>query len=256
MIQSDLELLKKGDPSALAKIHARYSKRIFGVGYWWIRDKYMVENFVQDTFLVLWERKDRIENPDHLIYFLNRVMTNKCLQHSIKPRTKFFRKRVRRFVIYDDFEHYLAGYDPEIDHENLCDQETQQENYERVIKALPLLSDKSRRLIELGLKYGFKFNEVRKVMGISKYSEIQIAFQELKGIIHGENSLTDTQNQVNSLEEITETQEKILELRFKKKHSFADIAKVLKLPVKEVHKEFSGAYKLWQGHEEQQLKSS
>lgn len=259
---SNFELLKNSDPAALVKIHAQYNRSIFWVGKRWLDDEFVIETLVQDVFLKLWACRDRIETPKHIYFFLKFVMKRECFTYYSKPRNKFFRK-IYSLDKYNNYQDYMIGDDPLNDYEHLRDHEVEQMKFDQIKRVLPMLSDKRKHLIELCLKYGFHYKAIGKVMGIGMTetsNEVKRAIEELKTIINRENALIDEQKCVNNeektLDVISEKQQRILELRFEKSHSFASIAERLNLSQKEVHKEFVAAYKLWQELEGKQLKSA
>lgn len=251
MMKTNFELLKNGNPDALQQIYARYGKSIFWLGKKIIDDEFVVETLVQDTFLKLWNCRDRIRDPMHIYFFLRFVMKRECFSHYAKPRNKFF-KTVRSLESYENYQSYLAGYDPADVIQNLKEQEINQNQFEEVIKVLPLLSAERKHLIELCLKYGFHYKAIAKVMGkgITETSnEIKRTIEDIKKIINKENKLENkikipshTKTQVS----ITEKQSLILKMRYKNKFSFAVIAGKLNLSQKQVHQEFMTAYKLVQ----------
>ena len=259
MPEKNYELLKNSDPTALEKIYAQYSRRIFWLGRQILDDEFVVENLVQDAFLRLWEYRDKLERPMHILFFLRYVMKQSCYTHYYKPRNKFFMTTVRSFESYENFHEYMAGYDPEDVVQNLKDQERDQRFFDLVNKALPLISPERRHLINLCLKYGFQYKEIARVMGkglTETANEVKRAIEDIKTIVDRHNILENKQKESTELEEqktISERQSRVLKLRFDKKLSFAAIAQELTLTQKEVHEEFMKAYKFTKQHQNQSL---
>jgi RNA polymerase sigma factor (sigma-70 family) len=257
MSQRNFELLKKGDPAALEFIYVSYSRSIFWVGKQLISDEFVIETLVQDTFLKLWEKRDRIESPEHIYFFLRFVMKRECTYYYCRPKNKFFRN-INRLEYYDNYQDYMHGYDPRKEDEHTIDQEADQKAFDRIRSVFPLLSAERRRLIELCLKYGFQYKLIAQVMGTSitqTSNEVKRAIEDIKTIINQGTALETKQKTAIAIKvqgEMTKEQEKVLQLRYKKKYSFASIATELNLSQKEVHAAFMAAYKVMQEKHEQQ----
>ena len=258
MLEKEFELLKKGDSTAFERIYARYNKRIFWFGKQIIDDEFVVECLLQDAFLKLWEYREKVETPNHIFFFLRFVMKYSCYSHYNKPKNKFFRT-VNSLESYENYQRYLAGYDPADVIQNLKDQELEQQYFDEIIKVLPLLSAERKHLIELCLKHGFQYKAIAHAMGkgITETSnEIKRAIADLKKILNNQDKLVSKNKTIYPLEKqdkMTEKQAMILELRCEHKQSFANIATALQLSQKEVHHEFLVAYKIIQQNKTKSL---
>jgi RNA polymerase sigma factor (sigma-70 family) len=258
MLQRIFELLQQGHPDALEYIYTKYKRTLFWVGRQILDDDFAVETLVQDTFLILWEKRDRIERPEHIYYFLRMVMKRECYTYYVRPKNKFFRT-VNSLESYENYQEYLHGYDPGKEDQHLLESETQQKAFDRISRVFPLLSPERRRLIELCLKYGFQYKTIAQLMGTSithTSNEVKRAIEDIKNIIHQGSNLETKPKPMVAIKiqgEMTQEQEKVLQLRTERQYSFAAIAKELNLSQKEVHQEFMAAYKLMQlKHEQQQ----
>ena len=258
MLQRIFELLQQGHPDALELIYTKYKRTLFWVGRQILDDDFAVETLVQDTFLILWEKRERIERPEHIYYFLRMVMKRECYTYYVRPKNKFFRT-FNSLESYENYQDYLHGYDPEKNDHHILNHEEQQKAFDRVRRVFPLLSPERRRLIELCLKYDFRYKSIGQLMGNSvthTSNEVKRAIEDIKNIIHQGSKLEIKPKPMMAIKlqgTMTEEQKKVLLLRAEKQYSFASIAKELNLSQKEVHQEFMAAYKLMQLRHEQQL---
>ena len=251
MLEKEYELFKKGDPKALEQIYSRHKRLLFWIGKQIITDEFVVECLVQDAFLRLWEYRDNIERPEHIFYFTRLVLKQSCYSHYRRSKNKFFRS-VHSLDSYENYDSYLTGYDPLEVEETIMDKVIHDQHYEEIRKILPLLSGERKHLIELCLKYGFRYKAIANAMGkrVSETSkEIRSAIEDVKNLINSHDVLVSKKKIVSKEKEqnqMTEKQSLILKLRFEKKQSFTTIAQTLELSQKEVHNEFVVAYKLSQ----------
>ena len=254
------ELLKKGDPNAIKHIEARYKRLLFWIGRQVLNDDFAVETLMQDVYLKLWIKRDSIETPIHMRCFLRFVLKRDCLAYRSAPKNKFNRL-LNSLESFDNYQDYLAGYDPVHDKENLLSQETDQNNFDEVKKVLTLLKPKRKRLIELCLEYGFQYKAIAIAMGsgIKEISnEVNKAIGDLREIINGtphwqpQEKRAETRKQPQKL---SDRQQEIMKRRMEQKTSFAIIARELKMAEKEVHREFLQAYQFIQQQNHHQILS-
>lgn len=262
-MERDFKLLKQGHPDAMEFIYARHSRHIFFIGRQLIQDEFVVETIMQDAFLKLWMLRDTIERPEHVFFFLRHVVKRECTFYYCRPRNKFYRS-INRLEFYENYQDYMYGFDPEAEEDqHLLDQKSEQEYYDRIRKVLPFIEPKRKQVIELCLKYDFKYAIISKLMGISvkhASNEVYLAIDDLKQIIHRGSKL-DQPNRLRSdskqeSQKMTNEQAKVLKLRCDEKQSFSKIAEELQLPQKEVHRQFMIAYKMMQQKHEEQLQTA
>lgn len=258
MIEKNFEMLKRGDPTALEKIHALYNRRIFWLGKKIIYDDFVVETLVQDTFLRLWECREKIEAPLHILFFLQFVMKRNCYSHYSKPRNKFF-STVKSLDSFENYQDYLAGYDPADTVQNLKDQEAEQRFFDKINTVLPLINQERRHLIDLCLKYGFRYKEIAQVMGkgsTETVNEVKRAIEDIKKIVDRPTLLERKKEKVgfeSKPQSLSESQSQILKLRCEMNRSFTVIAQELNITPKEVQEEFMTAYRFVQQNQMQSL---
>lgn len=261
MLQRYFQLLKEGHPDALVNIHLQYNKHIFWLGKQLIKDEFVIENLVQDTFLKLWEHRDTIQSPEHIFFFLRFVMKRDCITYYTRPKNQFFRQ-INSLEKYENYQDYLAGYDPAQVDQHLLDQQSNQKELDHVKSVLPLLGAKRKHLIELCLTHGFQYKNIAEVIGISMQQvscEVKKAIADIQQIINQRSVLEKVNSPAihsKDLEPMNAQQEKVLQLRTEKQYSFGDIARELNLSQKEVHTAFMAAYKHMQEQHEHQLESA
>ena len=247
------DILKSDCPQAFSQIYSKYHRRIYWAGRSLIKDVFVVETLVQDTFLTLWEKRESIESPQHLVNFLYTVISNECKWYYARPKNQFNRECYALEKI-DNYQTFMLGYDPTAVDTHREDQQQQQKEYEQVVKVLPLLGSQRQRLIELCLQHGFKYKTISEQLGISikeASTTLQLTIKEIKNILHQGYVLQpqETKPIQNEVGQMTAQEARVLELRCEQHYSFAQIANELQLSQKEVHRAFTTAYKLLQQHE-------
>ena len=73
------EKLRSGDEAAFKVIYNRYVPRLYYFVYEYVPQNDIVENIVQDTFMVLWDKKSTLADNSNLGAYLFTVAKNNCL---------------------------------------------------------------------------------------------------------------------------------------------------------------------------------
>ncbi len=74
-----LQLMKGGNRSAFDDIFRSYYKYLFTIGFTYLKDEHLAKDIVQDVFMDLWNRREKIEIEYSIKYFLRRAVINGSL---------------------------------------------------------------------------------------------------------------------------------------------------------------------------------
>jgi RNA polymerase sigma-70 factor, ECF subfamily len=82
--------LKEGDNNTFNEIYRKYYTRFFNFAKSYVRDSFIAGNLVQDTFLALWENRERLTDDTNVPAYLLTILKNKALNHlnQVKTRAK------------------------------------------------------------------------------------------------------------------------------------------------------------------------
>ena len=250
--------LQHSHTKALEFWYQRYARMLWYIGQQWLKDDFMVENLVQDCFVKLWQNREKLENPQHIFFFLRLVMKRECITHYHQPKHQFQRS-LNRLEYYKNYSDYLLKDDPALDEAHRQQQTETQQSWERVQQVFPLLSGKQQDLIALCLAHGFEYKTIARLTGSSTtavYREVQRAIAQLKKILRQDAELEEpiaTKETKQVEQKLTETQLQVWQLRCEEQRSFAEIAEQLGTSTQEVQQQFSLAYQYTQQHPQETL---
>jgi len=77
---------RAGDAAAFAAIVREHQSMVFGMAYHFLHSWSQAEELAQDVFLSLHQNLARIESARHLIFWLRRVTSNRCIDWVRSPR--------------------------------------------------------------------------------------------------------------------------------------------------------------------------
>lgn len=75
-----------GDEAAFAELVREHEAMVFGIALHSLGDRAQAEDLAQDVFLQLYRRIAEIESPSHLVHWLRRVTTNRCIDAARRRR--------------------------------------------------------------------------------------------------------------------------------------------------------------------------
>ncbi len=74
-----LALARTGSESAFAALVREHQAMVFGLAYHFLQNRAQAEELAQDVFLALHQNLPRVESARHLVFWLRRVTSNRCI---------------------------------------------------------------------------------------------------------------------------------------------------------------------------------
>jgi len=77
-----------GDPSAFESIVREHQGMVFSMAYHFLRNRALAEELAQDVFLSLYQNISAIKSPAHLVHWLRRVTSHRCLDQARRQKLR------------------------------------------------------------------------------------------------------------------------------------------------------------------------
>ncbi|MDF7816446.1 sigma-70 family RNA polymerase sigma factor [Runella sp. MFBS21] len=169
-LSNDIELwqhFKKGDRAAFENLYQTYFNVLGSYGFRLTSDKQLIEDAIQDLFIDLWRRKEYLNDPDNVKFYLFRSLRNQLLRNS---RNNVFESSEN----IDSFLDYLTtlSIDQQLmNNELLVDQQL------HIQKALSHLSPRQREAIHLRFYQGLSIQQTAQLMELTVQSVSNLLFK-------------------------------------------------------------------------------
>ncbi len=167
--------LKEGNEMALSKLVKKFFNPLLNYGFKFVKDEAFVKDCVQEVFIEIWNRRERLSIPNSVkAYLLSCV------------RKKVVREGFRQNIIKSDEERNVENSIVQIDSSiewSIIDQESQFEISEKVKKALFNLSKRQNEVLYLQYYQNLSREEIAIIMEINSQSVsnlLQSAFKSFK----------------------------------------------------------------------------
>lgn len=160
-----LKKVQKGDWSAFNLLFKSYFSPLYFYALAFLKDKEEAEDIVQETFLYLWENRQRIIGQGSLYAYLLQKIKHSCVNYKKHQEVK---------------ERYERLSQPEEIDEPYQDWE---ELREQVMAAMEKLPTQCRKIFTMGCIDGMKYREIADELGISVNTvktQIKLAYQKLR----------------------------------------------------------------------------
>jgi len=152
------ESFRAGSQSSFNIIVEKYFKSVFDYGIRFSRDREFLKDCVQEVFLELWSKRDKIKSTSYVKWYLFKSV-----------RLRIFREQIkwsRADTLEDDY-HFTVEFNIE---SSIIEETTAKDLKDKIAKVLNDLPPRQREAVYLRFYEGLDFNEISKVMNLSKQS--------------------------------------------------------------------------------------
>ena len=169
------QLLQMNHEDGLKKLVDKYFSPLQNYGYKFVRDQDFVKDCVQEVFIELWHRRDRLSTPDSVRAYLLSSVRQRVLRQG-------YRQRIGRKEESPNLENDInfADFSPEW---SMIEEESVSETAKRVADSLNLLPKRQREVIYLRYYQNLERHEIAEVMGVNPQSVsnlLQVAFKTFR----------------------------------------------------------------------------
>ena len=165
-----------GDHSAFRILFKKYYRGLYGYGLKLCFDTHLVEDCIQNLFVVLWEkRKDlsHVESPNLYLYV--------SLRRNIIKLKK--RREKERGFTEEELERAEITFNSE---ELIIKNESKKESRQELARALNQLSNQQKEVIYLHYFHGMSYGEIEEILSINRQSvrnHMYRAMQNLRTVL-------------------------------------------------------------------------
>lgn len=148
------EILKKmqqGDWMSFNLIFEEYADKLYAYAYAFVKDKFVAEDIVQDAFIYLWTKKEKIEIKESIYPYLFQSVRNACLNYKVRQKIE------AKYIEYAQAEH--EAFDN--------DEESLEELHKLAMEFISKLPEKCREIFILGYVDGLSYTEIAEKLGLS-----------------------------------------------------------------------------------------
>lgn len=166
---------RKGSRAAFDLIYERYFQVLCAYGDRICTDACLVEDVIQEVFIHLWTKRDKLGATENIKYYLFLCLRRKLL------RLMNQQKRKQATVLQDDYVSFPFSLNPTMEEDA-----SQEEKQLKLLNALLSLTDRQKEAIYLRFYNGLTFKEVAEIMDIevrSVYNLIGRSIEILRGEI-------------------------------------------------------------------------
>lgn len=151
--------IKKGGKGALKKLYNRYHKQLYFVAKRYLKNEELAEDAVQDVFLKVWDKRERLDQERSIEGFLFTVLKNHVLNmvRDEKTRQKML-DEIRQANTAKESSHAADERVIYSEYKNLLD------------RAINKLSPAKKEVFKLRSRQGLTNKEIADRRGVSKHT--------------------------------------------------------------------------------------
>lgn len=164
---------QKGSEYAFASIYKCNVARLFNYGKKLVNDDTMVQDAIQDLFVEIWDKRERLGAVKSIKSYLY-----KCIRRKLLLKISVKRKKLKAVPDFEGFQTATPSHEI-----SLIEKQQFDAAQLRLQKAIATLNSKQREIIHLKFYGKLSYNEISEIMNLDKkgvYNLISRTLQQLR----------------------------------------------------------------------------
>lgn len=158
------------DSSRFKEILLPLSSTLYRSAYRIVNDEDIAKDMVQDTYMLLWDKRDMLEKLDNVEFYVIRVLRNKCIDYL---------RTIRKYETLDEMT--------DVEDEDLVAEEVCNDNryLNGIVKKMDLLPERQKQILILRCVNGLSLGEITELTGLTNINVrtlLSRARKRLRGI--------------------------------------------------------------------------
>ena len=172
---SDADLwraLKNADREAYEKIYLLYYKDLYEYANRFSKDKQLINDCLQDLFVNLWEKKNKItDTNDRILFYLMKALRNRLFRAA---------DNIKRYI-HEENLHENYSFELVLPQENFIIAEQEERAQHNLLQqSLVHLSDRQREAVYLRFYKNLSYAEIASIMLVEQQSAQNLIFRALQ----------------------------------------------------------------------------
>lgn len=169
--------ISNGDQDAFARLVERHYARLFSYGSKLERDPEQVKDCIQDVWVEIWTRRERLTKPNSILAYLLKSLRRRIARE----------RQASRSLLFDSFDDQLP-FDVEFSIETqLVAEQTQLDHVRRLTYLLSQLPKRQKEVVYLRYYQKLDYPDIAELMGLSRqtvYNHMNDAIGKLRQYWH------------------------------------------------------------------------
>lgn len=150
--QSIIDLCKKNDAKAQMQLYNLYSKAMFLIAYRYVKDRFLAEDVMQDSFIKAFKNIDSYKNEVAFGAWLKRIVINQSIDELKKNKIELVAINEEVYRVKDDDDWNVES--------NI--------SVNKVAEVINSLKEKYRLVLTLYLLEGYDHQEISEILNITE----------------------------------------------------------------------------------------
>ena len=161
-----------GDQTALTKIADIHYRGLYNYGYRFSQDSEFVRDCLQEVFMELWERREKLSQTSFVKSYLLKALRHKMINESL---------RFKKFKIHEHLP-FLSEFDEKSVESLIIESDSFNEKSDRLKSIISKLTNRQQEVIYLRFYHGLEYPEITQIMGMERQSVANLLHRSLKQI--------------------------------------------------------------------------